>query len=111
MKTWWLTLTVLCLAAPSSGFAQQARYQLGKQVIGFETAFQQSMSQLESRKAVLPSLERAVQAFFSMSFSGAEKFDRRCLAQTIARGTASRDCTAYAPSIVACQTLARYECG
>lgn len=73
MKTWWLALTVLCLVVPSSGFAQQARYQLGKQVIGFETAFQQSMSQLESRKAVLPSLERAVQAFFSMSFSGAEK--------------------------------------
>lgn len=63
----------LSLGLPSSVFAQQARYQLGKQVIGFETAFQQSMSQIESRKAVLPSLERAVQAFFSMSFSGAEK--------------------------------------
>ncbi len=73
MRSWLLGLFCVCFVIPSSGFAQQARYQLGKQVIGFETAFQQNMSKIEARRAVLPSLERAVQAFFSMSFAGAEK--------------------------------------
>lgn len=73
MRQWILGLFALSFGLSSSVYAQQARYQLGKQVIGFETAFQQSMSQVGARRAVLPSLERAVQAFFSLSFDGAEK--------------------------------------
>lgn len=73
MRCWLLVFFWLSSVLSSSVTAQQARYQLGKQVIGFETAFQQSLAEIQARKAVLPSLERAVQAFFSMSFTGAEK--------------------------------------
>jgi len=77
MRLWKFGRFLLCvgvwMGVSVSVCAQEARYQLGKQVIGFETAFQQNMSELESRRAVLPSLEKAVQAFFGMSFANAEK--------------------------------------
>lgn len=60
----------------ASGFlaAQEVRYQLGKQVIAFEEDFERKYDDLSARKKVLPSLQSAVQAFFQLSLSDAEKF-------------------------------------
>lgn len=65
------SLLVSCLVG--SVEAQQARYQLGKQVIGFETEFQNHLDDLEGRKAVLAPLEKAVQSFFRLALLDAEK--------------------------------------
>ena len=69
--TSWFLLLLFLLG--NVGTAQQARYQLGKQVIGFESAFQENMDRRDMRRAVLPNLEQAVQSFFRLSFDSAEK--------------------------------------
>ncbi|MEY4567822.1 MAG: hypothetical protein RLY14_2792 [Planctomycetota bacterium] len=63
----------LVLFAVCAVEAQQARYQLGKQVIGFETEFQNHLKDVEGRKAVLQPLEKAVQSFFRLALLDAEK--------------------------------------
>ena len=54
--------------------AQEVRYQLGKQVIAFESDFERGHQDLAIRKKVIPSLQSAVQSFFQLSLSDAEKF-------------------------------------
>lgn len=64
---------LLILLAAGLVEAQQGRYQLGKQVIGFETEFQNHLEDIEGRKAVLGPLEKAVQSFFRLALLDAEK--------------------------------------
>ena len=70
-------VVLVCVAiASASNFlaAQEVRYQLGKQVIAFESDFEQGYHDLATRKRVIPSLQSAVQSFFQLSLSDAGKF-------------------------------------
>jgi len=69
---WCTWLFVLFCFGANQLPAQQARYRLGKQVIGFETDFQEQMQDIEKRRLVLSPLENAVQSFFRLALTDAE---------------------------------------
>lgn len=73
----------LGLALAAAGAAQDVRYELGLRVRAFETAFEPGCGDVEVRRRVCPSLERAVRAFFAARIDEvARNMDqaRHCLA-------------------------------
>jgi predicted esterase len=69
-----LVTALICLANGSTSLGQLVRYQLGKQVIAFEEAFESECRNPISREAVIAPLQKAVQSFFAMSLPEAERF-------------------------------------
>ena len=64
---------LLVLAVGSDAFSQLTRYQLGKQVIAFEEAFEPVCQDPTEREKPLRDLQTAVRSFFALSLPEAEK--------------------------------------
>ncbi len=65
--------SLILLAAGSDAFSQLTRYQLGKQVIAFEEAFELVCHDPTEREKPLGDLQKAVRSFFALSLPEAEK--------------------------------------
>lgn len=65
--------SLILLAAGSNAFSQLTRYQLGKQVIAFEEAFELVCQDPIAREKPLGDLQNAVRSFFALSLPEAEK--------------------------------------
>ncbi len=65
--------SLILLAAGSNALSQLTRYQLGKQVIAFEEAFEPVCQDPTEREKPLRELQNAVRSFFALSLPEAEK--------------------------------------